>query len=42
MMTSEEVQQKLDNCLVLLGDGKIEKPLALVNDVVYKVGSKLI
>ena len=40
MITSEEVKQKLEECLVLLGDGKIEEPLALVNDV-YKVGSKL-
>ena len=27
--------------MVLLGDGKIEEPLALVNDFAYKVGSKL-
>ena len=27
--------------MVLLGDGKIEKSLALVFDVVYEVGSKL-
>ena len=26
MMASEEVQQELENCLVLLGDGKIEEP----------------
>ena len=38
MMMSEEVQQEIGKCLVLLGDGKIEDSLALVYDDVYEVG----
>jgi len=34
-MASEEVQQELDECLVLLGEGNIEESLAIVNDFVY-------
>jgi len=40
LVTSEEVQQEIEKCLVLLGDGKIEESLVLVYDVIYEVGSK--
>ena len=41
MMMNQEVKQDLEKCLVLIEDGKIDEPLVLVYDAVYKVGSKL-